>query len=66
MFKYLKLNSSTSSGGGGSEGEKEIDIESNGPTTSHSIHEVFEEYEWAGQKRIRTISLLKNPAQGWL
>lgn len=47
------------------EGEKDIDIETHGPTTTSSIHEIFEEYEWAGQKRIRTISLLQmNPNEG--
>ena len=24
----------------------------------------YETYEWAGQKRIRTITMLENPAQG--
>lgn len=57
IFLIKQTNSS-------SDGEKDIDIETTtGPTTS-SIHEIFEEYEWAGQKRIRTISLLNNAAKG--
>jgi hypothetical protein len=56
---YCKKNSST---------ENEIDIETTVDFSS-SIHEVFEEYEWADQKRIRTVTLLNDPVQGvniWL
>jgi hypothetical protein len=39
------------------------DYNENDENTSDSNQE-YETYEWAGQKRIRAISLLENPAQG--
>ncbi len=43
--------------------ENKRDFEDNYEEDSNQDGE-YETYEWAGQKRIRAITMLENPAQG--